>query len=72
MVEACHDKAVTTICSIATVKNTQQSTSSGSIKNETKRQRRVLIETAMGITVMATSMTVTGMAVTAHIPHLVL
>eukprot|EP00957_Ditylum_brightwellii_P083670 6360020-Ditylum_brightwellii.AAC.1 len=56
------------------------------MKKETKRQRRILTETVTGMTVTATSMTVAvmsmtvaatimmvmGMAVTAHIPHLVL
>jgi hypothetical protein len=39
----------TTTCSVNTVKNTRQSTSSGLMK-ETKRQRRVSTETATGIT----------------------
>eukprot|EP00957_Ditylum_brightwellii_P050004 3790422-Ditylum_brightwellii.AAC.1 len=60
-----------------TVKNTQQSTCSGLMKKETKRQRRVLTETATGMTatsmtVTATIMAVAGMAVTAHTPRLVL
>eukprot|EP00957_Ditylum_brightwellii_P128772 9823171-Ditylum_brightwellii.AAC.1 len=57
-------------CSIATVNNTRQSTSSGLMKKETKRQKMVLTETAMDIT--ATSMMVPGMVVMAHIPRLVL
>eukprot|EP00957_Ditylum_brightwellii_P044945 3409270-Ditylum_brightwellii.AAC.1 len=64
-------------CSVATAKNTQQSTSSGLMKKATKHRRRV----SMGITVMATGITVmarimtvvaTIMTVTAHIPCLVL
>eukprot|EP00957_Ditylum_brightwellii_P208400 15357237-Ditylum_brightwellii.AAC.1 len=50
MVGTCHDKAATTTCSIATIKNAQQSTSSGLMKKETNCQRRVLTEMAMGIT----------------------
>eukprot|EP00957_Ditylum_brightwellii_P034690 2629412-Ditylum_brightwellii.AAC.1 len=77
MAKTRQDKAATTTCSVATIKNTCQSTSSGLIKKETKHQRRrqklrVLTEMAMGMTVTATSMMVTGMEVTAHIPHLVL
>eukprot|EP00957_Ditylum_brightwellii_P057552 4363891-Ditylum_brightwellii.AAC.1 len=49
-VETCHDKAATTTCSVDTIKNTWQSTSSGLMK-EMKCQRRVLSETATGITV---------------------
>eukprot|EP00957_Ditylum_brightwellii_P099877 7610790-Ditylum_brightwellii.AAC.1 len=69
-------------CFVATVKNTQQSTSSGLVKKATKHRRMVSIGmtvTVMGMmvtatimTVASTIMTVTGMAVTAHIPHLVL
>eukprot|EP00957_Ditylum_brightwellii_P184773 14073566-Ditylum_brightwellii.AAC.1 len=69
-------------CSVVTVKNTQQSTSSGLVKKATIHQRRVLTSmmvTATGMTVMATIMTVaatimtvTGMAVMAHISCLVL
>eukprot|EP00957_Ditylum_brightwellii_P051552 3909445-Ditylum_brightwellii.AAC.1 len=64
-------------CSVVTVKNTQQSTSSGLMKKETKCQRRVSTEMTTGITatsmaVAATIMMVMGMAVTAHIPRLVL
>eukprot|EP00957_Ditylum_brightwellii_P182524 13903405-Ditylum_brightwellii.AAC.1 len=49
----------------------------GLMKKKTKHQRRrcklrVLTETVKGMTVTATSMTVTGMAVMAHIPCLVL
>eukprot|EP00957_Ditylum_brightwellii_P026492 2003873-Ditylum_brightwellii.AAC.1 len=49
-VETCHDKAATTTCSVNTVKNTQQSSSSGLMK-ETKHQKRVLTETATCIMV---------------------
>eukprot|EP00957_Ditylum_brightwellii_P142154 10830524-Ditylum_brightwellii.AAC.1 len=75
MVRTRHDKAATTTCSVATIKNTQQSTSSGLMKKETKRQRRIFTETARGMTimsmtVMATGMAVTGMAMMAHIPRL--
>eukprot|EP00957_Ditylum_brightwellii_P158671 12077044-Ditylum_brightwellii.AAC.1 len=59
-------------CSIATVKNIRQSTSSGSIKKETKCQRRRQKLRVLAETVTATSMMVMGMAVTAHIPRLVL
>eukprot|EP00957_Ditylum_brightwellii_P177426 13514717-Ditylum_brightwellii.AAC.1 len=84
MVETCHDKAVTTTCSVATIKDTQQSTSSGLMKKAAKHQRRVSTETATGITatgmmvaatimmVAATIMMVTGIAVTAHISRLIL
>eukprot|EP00957_Ditylum_brightwellii_P149714 11401096-Ditylum_brightwellii.AAC.1 len=70
-----HDKAVTTTCSIANIKNTQQSTSSGLMKKATKHQRRVSTEMVTGImvtimTMAATGMTVMGMAVTAHISRL--
>eukprot|EP00957_Ditylum_brightwellii_P170528 12980794-Ditylum_brightwellii.AAC.1 len=74
-VETCHDKAATMTCFVATVKNTQQSTCSGLVKKATKHQRMVLTGMtvmATGMTVAATIMTVTGMAVTAHIPCLVL
>eukprot|EP00957_Ditylum_brightwellii_P042233 3198468-Ditylum_brightwellii.AAC.1 len=72
MVKTHHNKAATMTCSIATTNNTQQSISLGCTKKETKRQKMVLTETAMGI--MATSMTVkvTGMTVMARIPRLVL
>eukprot|EP00957_Ditylum_brightwellii_P000993 79405-Ditylum_brightwellii.AAC.1 len=50
-----HDKAATTICSIASIKITQQSTSSGLMKKATKHRSSVLTETAMGLT--ATIMT---------------
>eukprot|EP00957_Ditylum_brightwellii_P009594 723648-Ditylum_brightwellii.AAC.1 len=69
-VKTCHDKAMTMNCSIATIKNTQQSTSSDLMKKETKCQRRFLTEMATGIT--ATSMAVMGMVVMAHIPRLIL
>ena len=87
MVETCHDKAATITCFITTVKNTQQSTSSGLVKKATKHRRMVptgMTVTATGMTVTgmtvmatimtvaATIMTVTGMAVTAHISRLVL
>eukprot|EP00957_Ditylum_brightwellii_P111474 8502502-Ditylum_brightwellii.AAC.1 len=83
-VETHHDKAATVTCFVATVKNTQQSTSSGLMKKATKYRRSVLTETATGITatimmvtatimmVAVTIMTVTGMAVMAHISCLVL
>eukprot|EP00957_Ditylum_brightwellii_P099742 7597985-Ditylum_brightwellii.AAC.1 len=48
-VKTCHNKAATTTCSVATIKNTQQSTSSGLMKKEMKCQRRVSTETATGI-----------------------
>eukprot|EP00957_Ditylum_brightwellii_P104583 7968988-Ditylum_brightwellii.AAC.1 len=48
MVETCHDKTVTMTCSVNTIKNTRQSTSSGLMK-EAKRQRRVSTETTTGI-----------------------
>eukprot|EP00957_Ditylum_brightwellii_P086767 6602515-Ditylum_brightwellii.AAC.1 len=70
-----HDKAATMTCSIATVKNTQQSTSSGLVKKVTKHWRRVsmgMMVTAKGMAVAATIMTVTGMAVMVHISCLVL
>eukprot|EP00957_Ditylum_brightwellii_P166953 12709126-Ditylum_brightwellii.AAC.1 len=62
-----HNKAATMTCSVATIENTQQSTSSGLMKKEMKHQRRVSTETATGITatsmtVVATIMTVMGMA----------
>eukprot|EP00957_Ditylum_brightwellii_P036427 2757687-Ditylum_brightwellii.AAC.1 len=60
-------------CSVATVKNTQQSTFSGLVKMATKHQRRVLMGmtvTATIMTVAVTIMTVTGMAVMAHISRL--
>ena len=75
MVKTHHDKAATMTCSVATAKNTQQSTSSGLVKKATKHWRRVLTGmtvTATIMTVAATIMTVMGMAVTAHIPRLVL
>eukprot|EP00957_Ditylum_brightwellii_P080741 6140797-Ditylum_brightwellii.AAC.1 len=56
MVKTCHDKAATMTYSVATVKNTQQSTSPGLMKKATKNWRRVSTETATGIT--ATDMTV--------------
>eukprot|EP00957_Ditylum_brightwellii_P024882 1881576-Ditylum_brightwellii.AAC.1 len=66
-------------CSVATIKNTQQSISSGLMQKEMKYQRRVSTETATGITVtsmvVATTImmvAVTIMTVTAHIPCLVL
>eukprot|EP00957_Ditylum_brightwellii_P089734 6834524-Ditylum_brightwellii.AAC.1 len=69
-------------CSIDTVKKSQQSTSLGLMKKATKHQMRVstgmtvmatsMTVTATIMTVAATIMTVTGMAVTAHISHLVL
>eukprot|EP00957_Ditylum_brightwellii_P113623 8662893-Ditylum_brightwellii.AAC.1 len=65
MVKTCHDKAATTTCSITTVKNTQQSTSSGLMKKETKCQRSILIKTVTGITAMS-------MMVMAHIPCIIL
>ena len=67
-VETRHDKAATMTCFVPTVKNTQQSTSSGLVKKATKLRRRV----SMGMTVMATIMTVTGMVLMAHISRLVL
>eukprot|EP00957_Ditylum_brightwellii_P149469 11382655-Ditylum_brightwellii.AAC.1 len=75
--ETHHDKAATTTCSIATIENTQQSTSSWLIKKVTKHQRRVSTETVLGITVAvmmvtAAIMTATGMVVTAHISRHVL
>eukprot|EP00957_Ditylum_brightwellii_P159374 12131643-Ditylum_brightwellii.AAC.1 len=67
-------------CSVATAKNTQQSTFSGLVKKTTKHWRRVsmgmtmtvtgMMVTAMIMTVEATIMMVTGMAVTAHISRL--
>eukprot|EP00957_Ditylum_brightwellii_P105882 8075001-Ditylum_brightwellii.AAC.1 len=84
MVKTQHDKAATTTCSFASIKNTQQSISSGFMKKTTKHQRRVLTETVTGIMAMimmvagmdlmvtATIIMVTGMAVTAHISCLVL
>eukprot|EP00957_Ditylum_brightwellii_P159763 12159955-Ditylum_brightwellii.AAC.1 len=82
MVKTRHDKAATMTCFIATVKNTQQSTSSGLVKKAIKHQRMVLtgmMVTATGMTVMAmimtvaaTIMTVMGMAVAAHISRLIL
>eukprot|EP00957_Ditylum_brightwellii_P070669 5370818-Ditylum_brightwellii.AAC.1 len=62
-VKTCHDKAVTTTCSIATVKNTRQSTSSGLMKKATKCQRRR--QKLRVPTEMMMSMMVMGMAVTA-------
>eukprot|EP00957_Ditylum_brightwellii_P044143 3349488-Ditylum_brightwellii.AAC.1 len=64
-VETRHDKAATMTCSVATAKNTQQSTSLGLVKKATKHRRRV----SMGMTVTVTGMTVmvTGMTVTATI-----
>eukprot|EP00957_Ditylum_brightwellii_P149342 11373776-Ditylum_brightwellii.AAC.1 len=69
-------------CFVATVKNAQQSTSSGLLKKATKHWRMVstgmmvtatgMTMTVTGMTVTATIMTVTVMAVTAHIPRLVL
>eukprot|EP00957_Ditylum_brightwellii_P202225 15329164-Ditylum_brightwellii.AAC.1 len=59
-----HDKAATMTCSVATAKNTQQSTSSDLMKKGTKYRRRVLTETATGITTMSMTVTATGMAVT--------
>eukprot|EP00957_Ditylum_brightwellii_P157814 12012019-Ditylum_brightwellii.AAC.1 len=58
-----HNKAATTTCSIASIKNTRQSTSSWLMKKEMKCQRRVLTETATGM--MATGMTVAVMIMTA-------
>eukprot|EP00957_Ditylum_brightwellii_P110246 8408715-Ditylum_brightwellii.AAC.1 len=40
MVETRHNKAATTICFVATIKNTQQSTSSVLMKKEMKRQKK--------------------------------
>eukprot|EP00957_Ditylum_brightwellii_P105724 8062662-Ditylum_brightwellii.AAC.1 len=85
-VETRHDKAATTTCSVATVKNTQQPTSSGLVKKATKHRRRVSMGMTVTVTVTVTGMTVTatimtvaatimmvmGMAVTAHISRLVL
>eukprot|EP00957_Ditylum_brightwellii_P166807 12696395-Ditylum_brightwellii.AAC.1 len=76
-VKTSHDKAATTTYSIATVKNTQQSTSSGLTKKTTKHQRRVSSEMATGITMMGmtvtrTIMTAMGMLVMAYISRLVL
>eukprot|EP00957_Ditylum_brightwellii_P182974 13936770-Ditylum_brightwellii.AAC.1 len=75
MVKTRHNKAATMTCFVATIKNTQQSTSSGLLKKATKHRRMV----STGMTVMATIMTVAAtimtvmvMVVTAHIPHLVL
>eukprot|EP00957_Ditylum_brightwellii_P156115 11883179-Ditylum_brightwellii.AAC.1 len=62
-------------CSIATAKNTQQSTFSGLVKKATKHWRMVSIGmtvTTAIMTVAVTIMTVTGMAVAAHISRLVL
>eukprot|EP00957_Ditylum_brightwellii_P106245 8105578-Ditylum_brightwellii.AAC.1 len=71
MVETRHNMTATTTCSVDTIKNTRQSTSSRLMKKKTKRQRRVSTEMATGITVTATcmavtvmSMVVTGMVVT--------
>eukprot|EP00957_Ditylum_brightwellii_P124148 9463614-Ditylum_brightwellii.AAC.1 len=64
-VKTCHNKAVTMTYSVATVKNTQQSTSSVLMKKETKHQRRVLTEMAMGKTVTSMTVTATSMAVVA-------
>eukprot|EP00957_Ditylum_brightwellii_P172665 13143764-Ditylum_brightwellii.AAC.1 len=75
MVKTHHNKAATITCSVATIKNTQQSTSSGLEKKATKHWRRVLVGmpvTATIMTMAATIMTVTGMAVMAHISCLVL
>eukprot|EP00957_Ditylum_brightwellii_P142683 10871735-Ditylum_brightwellii.AAC.1 len=72
MVKTHHNKAATMTCSIATVKNTQQSTSSGLMKKEMKRQRRVSAETATGITATIMMVEATIMTMTAHIPRLVL
>eukprot|EP00957_Ditylum_brightwellii_P069347 5264608-Ditylum_brightwellii.AAC.1 len=71
-VKTCHKKAATMTCSVATVKNTQQSTSSGLMKKEMKRQRRVSTETATGIMAMIMTVAATVMTVTAHIPRLIL
>eukprot|EP00957_Ditylum_brightwellii_P068491 5199469-Ditylum_brightwellii.AAC.1 len=56
-----HNKAATTTCSVATIKNTQYSTSSGLMKKETKRQWRVSTEMAVGMIVMSMTVTATGM-----------
>eukprot|EP00957_Ditylum_brightwellii_P026837 2029301-Ditylum_brightwellii.AAC.1 len=72
MVKTPHNKAATMTCSVATIKNTQQSTFSRLVKKATKHQRRVLpgmtvtaagmMVTAKIMTLAATIMTVTGMA----------
>eukprot|EP00957_Ditylum_brightwellii_P140835 10728122-Ditylum_brightwellii.AAC.1 len=60
-----HDKAATRTCSVATIKNTRRSTSPGLMKKETKHQRKVLTETATGITATSMIVMAMGMMVTA-------
>eukprot|EP00957_Ditylum_brightwellii_P038880 2938267-Ditylum_brightwellii.AAC.1 len=67
MVKTRHDKAATATCFVTTAKSTQQSTSSGLVKKATKYQRRVLTETATGITAMGITVTATIMMVVATI-----
>eukprot|EP00957_Ditylum_brightwellii_P101908 7767425-Ditylum_brightwellii.AAC.1 len=73
--ETHHNKAATMTCSVATIKSTQQSTSPGLVKKATKHWRMVsmvMTVTAPIMTLATTIMTVTGMALTAHIPRLIL
>eukprot|EP00957_Ditylum_brightwellii_P047355 3597684-Ditylum_brightwellii.AAC.1 len=72
MVKTHHDKAATMTCSVTTIKNTRQSTSSGLMKKETKCQRRkqklnVSTEMVTGMTVTSMTVTATGMTAAATI-----